>query len=140
MSQAINDSPPPRMIAAPQNDEPSSPQSGNLEPPKPAPTGRWCPNIDAEAIYRVANGQLSLRKPLAPATEPLPPKADTLPLAEAPAEGYQPRQPQKRRFDAADIFQLSRSTHPWQAAPIEKPTGEAEAVCDEPCDDIARAG
>lgn len=105
------------------------------EAPKPQPTGRWCKHIDAEAILNVAEGRLSLSRPIAPACEPLEADTNTVPLAAAPTEGYRCLQPEKNRFDASDIFRLSRVTHPWQAEPIEKKSEE-----ESDSDQVAKAG
>ncbi|MEM6798521.1 MAG: hypothetical protein AAF589_03320 [Planctomycetota bacterium] len=76
--------------------------------------------LDAAAILEVANGQRSLRRTQNVGTSPRLADARPLPPAEKPEGSYASRQPHKRLFDAADIYELSLAAHPWQAAPIKK--------------------
>ncbi len=101
-----------------------------LSEPLPTPNGTRCPLINAAVIFAVANGDVTLNRQQPVATDSQP-AAETLPLAEKPAEGYRPRQPNRLAFDAADIFRLSQAGHPWQAEPIEKAESTADPSASE---------
>lgn len=103
------------------------------EADRPLPTSVRCPSIDAAAILAVANGELSLRRE--PRVGADPPPADPPPAgssevdkaaAGAIVDGQtgviqrRPKQPDRLKFDAADIYELSRAPHPWQAETIVK--------------------
>jgi len=79
-----------------------------------------CASIDAAVIYAVAHGEMSLRQKRDVATTPLEQSAANSPPVEKPEGPYEQRQPHRSQFDAADIYQLSKSTHPWQAGQIQK--------------------
>ena len=93
-----------------------------------------CSSIDAAVIYAVSQGELSLHQKREATTRPLKQASVAMPPAEKPVGPYNQLQPHRLLFDAEDIFQLSRSTHPWQASAILKVTPIAIA---ENCTDLA---
>lgn len=102
------------------------------------PTGRRCPSIDAAAIYAVSQGELDLNRTPQVTADPhfvAKPQVARLESETSGCEAlaaYQPKQPNRLLFDAADIYELSRVAHPWLAKAIEK------AACDEPA--VQKAG
>lgn len=76
------------------------------------------PRLDAAAIFAVAHGQATFSREMTTSIDPLP--SAEQPAAVLSIEEACKKQPNRNRFDAADIFEIAQARHPWRAEPIQK--------------------